>query len=65
MRLRRIMRYAGDWSAPESLIADQDRMAASTGLDWDIDLVYVDDDEMQRLNRDYRAKDEVTDVNEV
>ncbi len=63
MKLRRLDRGGPGWRPSKDLEAVQDALAAGVGRDdWAVELVWVDDAEIRRLNRDYRGKDAVTDV---
>ncbi len=63
MKLQRIDRALPGWRPAGTVTEVQDRMASRLGCaDWTVELVWVDDDEIRRLNRDFRGKDVVTDV---
>jgi len=63
MKLSRIDRAAPGWRPGPQISEVQDRLAEQLGRgDWSVEVVWVEDEEIRRLNRDYRGKDAVTDV---
>ncbi len=60
---RRRRREPDTWEAGRKAWAACGRMAADLGRpDWRVDVVLLDDDAMEELNRDFRGGDGVTDV---
>lgn len=63
MKLSVVDRAAPGWRPDARVVADQEAVAAALGdSGWTAVLAWVDDDEIRRLNRDYRGKDAATDV---
>ncbi len=64
MRLRLVdLRRERGWTPPADWLEGMQALAAPAGRpDWEAALVLVDDERMAALNRDWRARDEATDV---